>query len=69
MALTNFWVCSQCGFVNTPHAFRRGDANAKCEQDGSPRDAKELDPVTGLPTVKDLHSDIAPADAVIAKRG
>ena len=62
MAKTNFWICSTCGFVNTPHAFRRDKANERCEQDGSPRDLKD-------DAGAELHADIAPADAVIAKRG
>ncbi len=56
MAKTSFWICASCGFVNTPHALRRGEANAKCEQCGAKQD-------------DELNVDIAPQDAVIAKRG
>jgi hypothetical protein len=62
MAKTAFWICSSCGFVNTPHAFRRDAANEKCEQCGFKRDAKD-------DAGAELNADIAPADAVIAKRG
>jgi hypothetical protein len=63
-AVTSFWVCGQCGFVNTPHAFRRDKANEKCEQDGYPR-AGAVDQ-EGKPGPD--NADIAPQDAVIAKR-
>ena len=63
MAKTAFWICSRDGFVNTPHALRRDQANDKCEQCGFPRAAK--DDVSGA----ELNADIDPADAVIAKRG
>lgn len=42
MAKTSFWICTDCGFSNTPHAYRKGDANLKCEQCGSEQ-AKGVD--------------------------
>jgi hypothetical protein len=54
MADTNYWICGSCGFVNAPHAFRRGEANKKCEQCGS--DAKDV-----------ANVDVAPAQAVAMK--
>jgi hypothetical protein len=42
MAKTNFWICTDCGFSNAPHAHRRGEANLKCEQCGSEQ-AKGVD--------------------------
>jgi len=61
VAKTHFWICSQDGFVNTPHALRRGVSNDRCEQCGFPREAKDE---AGI----ELNADIAPQDAVIAKR-
>jgi hypothetical protein len=61
MAKTHFWICSRDGFVNTPHALRRESANDKCEQCGFAREAKDE-------LGAELNADIAPADAVIAKR-
>lgn len=36
-ATTVFYICSVCGFVNTPHAFRRDKLNDNCEQCGTPK--------------------------------
>jgi len=35
VASTPFWICSSCGFINAPHAYRKGDANKSCEQCGA----------------------------------
>lgn len=53
-ALTHFYVCGSCGFINTPHAFRRDKANEACEQ-------------CGTPASNQASSDVPPADAVRAK--
>lgn len=56
-ATTNFYICGNCGFVNTPHAFRRDAANDSCEQCGTPKSTAGTKGATDLPA----------ADAIRAK--
>lgn len=53
-ALTPFYVCGVCGFINTPHAFRREKANDNCEQ-------------CGTASSNQATVDVPAADAVRAK--
>jgi ribosomal protein L37AE/L43A len=39
MAKTSFWICVDCGFANAPHAYRKGDANKRCEQCGASQES------------------------------
>jgi hypothetical protein len=49
VAKTLFWICTSCGFINTPHAYRKGDANKACEQCGADQEkGVDSDPQAAL---------------------